>query len=207
AANFAVNRVGGGGNQADVFFILRDISTPATTCPFGTHQWAVDRLRVAEEPLGGFATATGFFTTPLKNISGIGKWEGTGCVVNRAVGRVVATAHSTDRFFTIDVILDEFDGDFLTDSGKAVRIEVSPAGTLGLMTNPAHKAIVNDGLPSLGSRIQFSGRLLIDHGSFLEVHPSDPIQTAKPCDQFGPTEPLPLYCNKVLNDFFDWTTG
>jgi hypothetical protein len=207
AANFAVNRVGGGGNQADVFFILRDISTPATTCPFGTHQWAVDRLRVAEEPLGGFATATGFFTTPLKNISGIGKWEGTGCVVNRAVGRVVATAHSTDRFFTIDVILDEFDGDFLTDSGKAVRIEVSPAGSLGLMTNPAHKAIVNDGLPSLGSRIQFSGRLLIDHGSFLEVHPSDPIQTAKPCDQFGPTEPLPLYCNKVLNDFFDWTTG
>jgi hypothetical protein len=207
AANFTVDRVGGGGNQADVFFILRDISTASTTCPFGTHQWAVDRLRAPEPPIGGFATATGFITTPLKNVTEVGKWQGTGCFVNRAVGRVVATAHSTDRFFTIDVILDEFDGDFMTDSGKAVRLEVAPHGTFGLTTNPAHEDLVDNGLPALGTRIQFSGHLLIDHGSFLEVHPDDPIQTAKPCDQFGPTDPLPLYCNTTLNDFFDWTTG
>src|SRR5207244_3802401 len=60
----------------------------------------------------------------------------------------------------------------------------------------------------LGSRIVFSGVLLIDHGSFLEVHPrSDPIQQARACSDFGAGEPLPLYCNTTLNDFFTWDSG
>ena len=207
AGNFAIDQVGGGGNRATVFFILRRATDAVHTCPFGTHQWTVDSLRAPQPPLTGFETATGFISTPAKNITGVGKWQGTGCLASRVVGRVVATAHSTDRFFTIDVVLDEFDGAFLTGSGKAVRIEVAPAGTLGLTTNPAHEAIVNNGLPALGSRIVFSGRLLIDHGSFLEVHPSEPIQPAKPCDQFAAGESLPLYCNKIVNDFFTWDSG
>jgi hypothetical protein len=207
AAGFTVDRVGGGGNQATVFFIVRRATDTKTTCPFGTEQWLVDNLRGPLEPLTGFETATGFITTPLKNVTEIGKWEGTGCIATRVVGRVIARAHSTDRFFTIDVRLDEFDGVFLADSGKTVRIEVSPAGFFGFQTNPAHKDIVDNGMPELGARIVFSGAVRIDHGSFLEVHPSTPIQVSKECSDFGPGETKPLFCNPTLSDFFTWQTG
>lgn len=207
STGFTVDRVGGGGNQATVFFILRRASDAKTNCPFGTLQWMLDSLSGPLEPLGGFDTASGFITTPLKNVTEIGKWEGVGCVVSRVVGRVTARAHSTDRFFTIDVNLDEFEGAFMTGSGKTVRIEVGPAGFLGFTTNPAHKAIVDDGMPALGSRIVFSGHIRIDHGSFLEVHPTEPIQIQKECADFGPGETKPLFCNPMLADFFTWSSG
>jgi len=162
---------------------------------------------IHQPPLTGIDTAVGFVSTPAKNLTGVGKWQETGCFVPRVVGRVTARAHSTDRFFTIDVLVDEFDGAFLADTGKSVRIEVAPFGVFGFTTNPAHKAIVDNGMPDLGSRITFSGTVLIDHGSFLEVHPADPIQKAKNCNEFAPGEPLPLFCNTTLNDFFTWNTG
>jgi hypothetical protein len=207
ASDFTVDLVGGEGNRSTIFFILRRTADAATNCPFPSHQWLVDSLHSPEEALSGIDTASGFISTPAKNILGVGKWATTGCFAPRVVGRVIQTAHSTDRFFTIDVVLDEFDGTFLTDSGKAVRIEVAPFGLFGFKTNPAHRAIVNDGLPPLGSRIVFSGTVLIDHGSFLEVHPAEPIQIARACSDFAPGETLPLYCNQTLNDFFTWDGG
>jgi hypothetical protein len=206
SADFVVDRVGGSGNRATVFFHLRRTTQAKTNCPFGSHQWMVDSLRAAEEPLNGFDTAVGFVSTPAKNILGVGKWQDTGCFAPQVVGRVIARAHSTDRFFTIDVVLDEFDGALLADTGKAVRIEVAPFGVLGFKTNPAHRDIVDHGMPALGSRISFSGTVLIDHGSFLEVHPEDPIQPAKNCDAFLPGEPLPIRCNPALTSF-TWNTG
>ena len=151
---------------------------------------------------------------------GVGKWATTGCIAPRVVGHVVAAAHSTDDFYTIDVVLDEFDGAFVTDTGKAVRIEVPPligevtepgigeiALPNALMINPANVAIKVAGMPAVGSQIIFSGTVYIDHGSFLEVHPSTPIQAAPPCNQIPAGQPVPLYCNTTLNSFFTWDSG
>jgi hypothetical protein len=205
AGQFTVDRVGGSGNKATVFFILRRVTDPQTNCPNGSFQWIVDNLRTMEEPLGNFDMAIGFLSTPAKRITGVKNWAATGCRISRVVGVVRQVALSTDGFFTIDVLLDEFEGVLLTSTNKAIRIEVDP--TRGGIPNPATAAILAaGGPPAIGTRIIFFGDVLIDHGSFLEVHPTTPIQNAPACSTFPPgTEPL--FCSTVLQNIFSVTAG
>ena len=174
----------------------------------------MDNLRQIEKPLSGVDQALGVISTPLKRITGVKNWAATGCRVPRAVGRVRQLALSTDGFFTIDVVLDEFAGALLTGTNKGVRIEIDPLRTPPGVSgpNPAWLAIVNQGgLLGLASeltsgRIVFSGDLLIDHSSFLEVHPTTPIEIAPGCDTFPPGAG-PLYCSPVLDSLFSIEPG
>jgi hypothetical protein len=204
SASFTVDRMGGSGNKSVVFFNVRPVNSPSTTCPAGSFQWIVDNLRAEEEPLSGFDNATGIITTPLKRITGIKNWADTGCRTSMAIGRVLAKSLSTDGFWTIDVKLDQFQNALLTGSNKSVRIEVDPLRG-GPPLNLAWGALLL-GSPGVGDLIQFSGEILIDHGSFLEVHPTTPITDAPHCDTF-PIGARPPRCDSIQQSLFSWNHG
>jgi hypothetical protein len=204
AAAFTTNIVGGTGNLATVFFILGPVTAPTTNCAPGSMQWIIDNLRAMERPLAPIDQILGFISTPAKRITGVKNWASTGCFASRVVGEVRQLAASTDGFWTIDLLLEEFEGALLTGTNKAVRVEVDPMRGI---INPAWLAILaNGGPPSIGDRIIVSGDVLIDHSSFLEVHPTSPMELAPPCNTFPPGSE-PLYCSTVLQNIFTLEPG
>jgi hypothetical protein len=207
--NFVIDRVGGENALATVFFIIRRASTQQTNCPRGTMQWIIDNLKKVEPRLTSVDTEPARFFTPVKR-SGLGlmAWGQTGCLATEVIGRVARPpALSTDDFITIDVFLDQFEGAVLRGTDKAIRIEVDPREPrFGAGENPAHNAIMDQGGAALiqaGSRIRFSGVVRIDHGHFLEVHPSAPIEAAVSCDSPNP----PAHCNPVFDNIFTATSN
>jgi hypothetical protein len=206
-AGFVIDRVGGENALATVFFILRRSSTPQTNCARGSMQWIIDNLKKVEPRLTAVEIEPARFFTPVKRSGlGIQAWGQTGCLATEVIGRVARpTALSTDSFFTIDVFLDQFEGAVLRGTDKAIRIEVDPVEPrFGVGENPAHNAIMDGGgagLLQVGTRIRFSGVVRIDHGHFLEVHPSAPIEAAVSCDSPNP----PAHCNPVFGNIFTAT--
>ena len=106
-----------------------------------------------------------FLTTPLKKL-GISGWLQTGCT-GRGTGKAIRDAqHSTDGFFTIDVVLTGLlIGQTLsTVAGRYIRLEVKP-GTDAHVICTKRKVRAN-------AMIRFEGEVLIDNdGPFLEIHP------------------------------------
>jgi hypothetical protein len=203
STGFLVDRVGGENALATVFFILRPSNLAAATCPIGSMQWIVDNLKSMEPALGfGAQAPAGVFTPGKRSGLGLLAWGRTGCLAGNVIGTIKQRAWSTDGFYTIDVLLDEFNGAVLTGTNKAVRIEVDPVDpTDSDGENQAHQAIQDaGGLDSIGigSRIMFSGSVRIDHGNFLEVHPSTPLVTAPSCSSPNP----PVSCNPVFQNIF-----
>ena len=78
-------------------------------------------------------------------------------------------AHSSDKFYTVDVKLVSFSIQGRQAGGdRFLRIEIEPSG--GAHPYAAHHALKN------GDRIRFAGPILIDTdlpSPFLEVHPID----------------------------------
>lgn len=164
---YVVDRVGGPGNRTTVFFHLRAVSTPATTCPWQTAQWAVDNLSTPEPGLNPFDMWIAFLTTSVFKDEGIGGWGETGCYVQGMSGVALRDAqYSTDGLWTIDVRVDSMWWFSLGGKEKYVRLEVRP-GTR------AHAALWSGHAPRAGGRLSISGVVRTDHGSFLEVHPDD----------------------------------
>ncbi len=204
AAFFSERTIGTGANLlATVFFVLRRAEQPSAQCPPGTMQWIIDNLRKMEPPLNLGQTSPAGLLTPLKRSAlGVKAWGQTGCRATRVIGTIKHRAWSTDGFYTIDVLLDEFEGALLTGTNKGIRIEVDPIDPVdGSGENPAHQAIQNaGGLTSIeiNRKILFNGVVRIDHGRFLEVHPFENFTDAPTCG--SPNEPL--FCNPIVRNIF-----
>jgi hypothetical protein len=202
---FTVDRIGGENALATVFFIVRPESQPFHNCTTGQMQWIIDNLKTMEPPLNIAGQGPAGVFTPAKRSSlGLMAWGHTGCRVTKVIGTIKRRAWSTDRFYTIDVLLDEFEGALLTGTNKAIRIEVDPVDPRdGNGDNPAHQAIQNsgglqDGGIEIGRKILFNGVVKIDHGHFLEVHPFEGFEDAPTCG--SPNEPLS--CNPILRNVY-----
>ena len=77
--------------------------TRAVTCDAATTVALLSKE--PQEALGWFSRFIAFLTTPFKRI-GISGWKETGCA-GKGSGRPVRSAqHSTDGFYTIDVLLE-----------------------------------------------------------------------------------------------------
>jgi hypothetical protein len=131
----------------------------------------IARLKTVPEPeINWLDEVTGWFTTPLKRLTGWLGWDPTGWSVTGAQGVLVYDAgHSSDGFYTLDVRLESFTIGGLTaptDPPRYLRVEVEPG-------RPAHDVCAR-GLPRRGDRVHFGGPVVTDHdGAFLEVHPFD----------------------------------
>jgi hypothetical protein len=130
--------------------------------------------RLSEEPqdaLSWFDRFIAVLTTPFK-FCGISGWEETGCQA-QACGRPVRDAqHSTDGFWTIDVLLTTFRiGPNPADLAKSrfVRLEVEP-------DTKAHN-VCSATRVRRDMDLAFGGAVVVDtDGPFLEVHPEDDFQ-------------------------------
>jgi Ca2+-binding RTX toxin-like protein len=202
---FAVDIIGGEHNHATVFYHLRSNSQAPVSCPREVAQWIIDSMRAPEDALSVFPDkSAAAFLTPLKETTGFTAWGSTGCQVVDAAGTIAQIAWSTDGFFTIDVLVDQFFGTVLTGTEKAVRLEVKPEtpANIDLLLRLASSGGVSLGDIHVGTRIIFSGTVFIDHGAFLEVHPVLPLHVAPPCSSFQgtfPNDPALVYCTCVTN--------
>jgi len=166
---FATTHLGNHGNRTVVFFEIHPVGAPFTNC---NARWVLDHLGARAEPsLSAFDRDSGAFSTPLKRL-GFGGWVDTGCSAVANGGPVRNAQHSTDGFWTIDILLRS-----MTINGQAmgsrnhVRIEVEP-GTA------AHRVVARRP-PRRNEQLLFHGRVMIDthHGEeLIEVHPIDPIR-------------------------------
>jgi hypothetical protein len=177
SSGFAIDRVGGEGNRATVFFHLRTTDTEPSTCPWEVASWVLDNMVAGDEvgdSLSWFDEAVAVITTPVfKETDAAGAWGSTGCRTEDGEGIVLNDGqHSTDGFYTIDIHLTKTWGLVFAeppaDNAKFVRLEVRP-GTA------AHDVVDRDGVPKRGMKIQFQGNYLIDHGSFIENHPDSSL--------------------------------
>ncbi len=121
-----------------------------------------------QKALGWFSRAIAFLTTPFKFL-GISGWKETGCP-SEGKGRPVRDAqHSTDGFWTIDVMLEELViGNVAADLSAAryLRLEVEP-------DTAAHELCATNPITST-TQLAFGGDVVIDtDGPFLEVHPEE----------------------------------
>jgi hypothetical protein len=173
------------GNRAVGRLVAQDRSQPAPSRstlsrePQPTNQrtaaWkpeqVIARLKTTPEAeINWLDEITGWFTTPLKRLTGWLGWDPTGWSVTGAQGVLVYDAgHSSDGFYTLDVRLERFIVGGVTaptDPPRYLRVEVEP-------DRPAHD-ICARGLPRRGDRVHFGGPVVTDHdGAFLEVHPVD----------------------------------
>jgi hypothetical protein len=177
-AGYATDHTIGHANHTVVFFFVRAVTQAATTC---NGQWVVDHLgRTPEDRLSAIDRDVGVFSTPLKGIGLAGGWVDTGCFAT-AVGAPIRDAqHSTDGFWTIDLLLTSFTAGGASlpprRTNTFVRIEVEP-GT------PAHNSA--HALATVPIRV--AGHVFIDthHGEqLIEIHPYNPMTLAS-----GPSGP------------------
>jgi hypothetical protein len=129
--------------------------------------------RTPQPALSFFDRLVAFLTTPFKFL-GISGWQETGCEA-KAAGRPVRDAqHSTDGFWTIDVVLESF-------AIGGVPANLSPARYIRLEVEPDTKAhAVCASTPvAAGMELAFGGAVVVDtDGPFLEVHPEDDFRIA-----------------------------
>jgi hypothetical protein len=118
--------------------------------------------KVPDKPVGLVAAVTGCFTTPFKSV-GIFGWTDYGYSAE-ALGKVVQARLSTDRFFTVDLMLKQVRvGDaFLAGTGcQFIRAEVYQGNT------PVPKNIREMSAPIVLIR----GKLVWDGDEHMEIHP------------------------------------
>jgi hypothetical protein len=112
--------------------------------------------------VGFLAAITGFFTTPFKNV-GIFGWTDYGFKAE-AIGNVVQSRLSSDRFFTVDVALKRLRIDHTPIPqvyGRFMRAEVYQGNT----PVPANIRTLRSPLVSI------RGKLVWDGDGHLEIHP------------------------------------
>ncbi len=123
-----------------------------------------------QEQLDGPSKNLGALTTPLKdgNISG---WDATGCWADGTGVLIRDAAHSSDKFYTIDVQLESLSVQGQqAGAGRYLRIEVEPVGG-------AHTYANRNSLKK-NDKVRFAGPVLIDTdlpSPFVEVHPIDDL--------------------------------
>lgn len=126
----------------------------------------IGQLGTAPQPaLGWFSRWIAFLTTPFKFI-GISGWQDTGCEAKASGSPVRDAQHSTDGFWTIDVVLAAFEvGGQESPAGRFIRVEVEP-GT------PAHEVCASREIRK-GNSLEFGGPVVLDTdgAGFLEIHP------------------------------------
>jgi hypothetical protein len=121
-----------------------------------------------QDALSWFDRAIAFLTTPFKRL-GISGWEETGCEGRGAGSPVRDAQHSTDGFWTIDVLLAGF-----SVAGRPA--DLSARRYLRLEVEPGTKAhgVCAAAPPKAGSRLEFGGAIVVDRdGPFLEIHPDE----------------------------------
>jgi len=129
----------------------------------------IGMLSTTPQPaLSWFSRWIAFLTTPFKFL-GVSGWKETGCGA-AATGRPVRDAqHSTDGFWTIDVVLAALTiGPSPADLSKPryLRLEVEPE-------TAAHAVCAARPIRA-GDSLSFGGAVVIDtDGPFLEVHPEE----------------------------------
>jgi hypothetical protein len=121
----------------------------------------------ADKPVGLLAAILGCLTTPFK-AAGISGWTDYHCNAE-AVGRVVQSRLSTDRFFTVDIALRDMRVDqtqLEKVSGRYIRAEIYQDKT------PVPRASRTLCRPSVFIR----GKLVWDSDGcgHLEIHPQHP---------------------------------
>ena len=118
--------------------------------------------KVPEKPVGFVAAITGCFTTPFKNV-GVFGWTDYGYNVE-AIGKVIQARLSTDRFFTVDLMLKQLRVGYALlpkMSCHFIRAEVYQGNT------PVPKNIRN--LPA--PMVLIKGKLVWDGDGHVEIHP------------------------------------
>ena len=162
------------------FFRFRESGAPSYNCnPF----WVENELRhTSNGPLSGFDQAAAWIATPFKR-AGISSWVTSGCIGTATGSPVRSAQHSTDGFWTIDVLLNSLivkDRSLqtyswpLNASGRYVRIEVEP-----ISGSQSHAYC--DSHPIGFSQLTTAGAIWIDNDAetWPEVHPG------KDADQFS----------------------
>jgi hypothetical protein len=118
--------------------------------------------KVPDKPVDFVAAVTGCVTSPFKNI-GIFGWTDYGYEAE-AVGKVIQARLSTDRFFTVDLMLKQIRvGDaLLPEMGcRFIRAEVYQGNT------PVPKNVRQMSAPIVWIR----GKLVWDGDGHVEIHP------------------------------------
>jgi len=117
-----------------------------------------------DRPVGLIAAAGGCLTTPFK-AAGISGWTDYGYKAE-AIGRVVQSRLSSDRFFTVDLALQSLRVDHTLlrkVSGRFIRAEIYQ----GQAPVPSHLRALCEPVVSIRGKLVWDG----DGDGHLEIHP------------------------------------
>ena len=117
-----------------------------------------------DKPIGFIAVATGCLTTPFKAV-GISGWTDYGYQAE-AIGRVVQSRLSSDRFFTVDIALERLVIDrtqLRKVSGRFIRAEIFQ----GQAPVPANIRALIGPVVFIRGKLAWDG----DGQGHLEIHP------------------------------------